>query len=429
MAALESRPATGRGRPGAGTVRSSSSARRERRSASSAASSPTRRRRRSAASRSGPAMERAGLPEGTPVDEVLMGQVLQAGVGQAPARQAALAAGLAGHDVARRRSTASADPGLKSIMLAAAEIRAGDAELVVAGGMENMNLAPYFLPKAPVRAIGSATRTLVDCDGRRRPVVRDRGLPHGHPRRAGRDPATTSAARTRTRSRSRRHQRAIAARTRAGSTPSWRRSRSATRRAARRSSTTDEGPRRDSTLEALARLKPVFDLPTGEDRGDATIGTVTAGNAPGHHRRRRRDGRRQRARRRAARPEAARPDRRLRPGRGRAEVAVPRARSTGRPPAARPDRAADRGVRPDRDQRGVRRPDPRRRPRARVRLGQGQRQRRRDRARPSDRAPAARGSSRRSLHELRRREGRYGLATLCLGGGGSVAMAVERVAG
>ena len=43
----------------------------------------------------------------------------------------------------------------------------------------------------------------------------------------------------------------------------------------------DEGPRRDSTLEALARLKPVFDLPTGEDRGDATIGTVTAGNAPG----------------------------------------------------------------------------------------------------------------------------------------------------
>src|SRR5215218_8596168 len=43
----------------------------------------------------------------------------------------------------------------------------------------------------------------------------------------------------------------------------------------------DEGPRRDSTLEALARLKPVFDLPTGEDRGDATVGTVTAGNAPG----------------------------------------------------------------------------------------------------------------------------------------------------
>ncbi len=43
----------------------------------------------------------------------------------------------------------------------------------------------------------------------------------------------------------------------------------------------DEGPRRDSTPEALARLKPAFDLPDGEDRGDATVGTVTAGNAPG----------------------------------------------------------------------------------------------------------------------------------------------------
>jgi acetyl-CoA C-acetyltransferase len=44
---------------------------------------------------------------------------------------------------------------------------------------------------------------------------------------------------------------------------------------------TDEGPRRDTSAEALARLNPVFDLPTGEDRGSATEGTVTAGNAPG----------------------------------------------------------------------------------------------------------------------------------------------------
>src|SRR4029077_14804815 len=43
----------------------------------------------------------------------------------------------------------------------------------------------------------------------------------------------------------------------------------------------DENPRRDTTPEALARLKPVFALPDGEDRGDATVGTVTAGNAPG----------------------------------------------------------------------------------------------------------------------------------------------------
>ena len=166
----------------------------------------------------------------------------------------------------------------------------------------------------------------------------------------------------------------------------------------------DEGPRRDSTLEALARLKPAFALPDGEDRGSATEGTVTAGNAPGHHRWRGRHGRRQRARRRAARPEAARPDRRLRAGRGRAEVAVPRPGER-RPPAARADRAADRGVRPDRDQRGVRGPDPGRRSRARLRLVEGQRERRRDRARPPDR-----GERRADRRDAAPRAGRRGRA-------------------
>src|SRR5260221_8878721 len=93
------------------------------------------------------AVERAGLPEGTPIDEVLMGQVLQAGVGQAPARQAALAGGLPDTTSATTINRVCGS-GLKSIMLAAAEIRAGDAEVAVAGGMENMNLAPYLLPKA-----------------------------------------------------------------------------------------------------------------------------------------------------------------------------------------------------------------------------------------------------------------------------------------
>ena len=81
----------------------------------------------------------------------------------------------------------------------------------------------------------------------------------------------------------------------------------------------------------------------------------------------------------------------------------------------------------DRDQRGVRRADAGRRPRARLRLGQGQRQRRRDRPRPPDRRESGARIVATLLHELRRREGRYGLATLCLGGGGSVAMAFERV--
>src|SRR5512147_1376552 len=93
------------------------------------------------------AVERAGLPDGTPIDEVLMGQVLQAGAGQAPARQAALAAGLPDTTSATTINRVCGS-GLKAIMLAAAEIRAGDAEIVVAGGMENMNLAPFLLPKA-----------------------------------------------------------------------------------------------------------------------------------------------------------------------------------------------------------------------------------------------------------------------------------------
>src|SRR5512145_508344 len=93
------------------------------------------------------AVERSGLPEGTPVDEVLMGQVLQAGVGQAPARQAALRAGLPDGTSATTINRVCGS-GLKSIMLGAAEIRAGDAEIVVAGGMESMNQAPFLLRNA-----------------------------------------------------------------------------------------------------------------------------------------------------------------------------------------------------------------------------------------------------------------------------------------
>src|ERR687889_2622047 len=93
------------------------------------------------------AIERSGLPEGTPVDEVLMGQVLQAGAGQAPARQAALRAGLPDGTSATTINRVCGS-GLKSIMLAAAEIRAGDAEVVVAGGMESMNQAPFLVPGA-----------------------------------------------------------------------------------------------------------------------------------------------------------------------------------------------------------------------------------------------------------------------------------------
>ena len=93
------------------------------------------------------AVERAGLPEGSPIDEVLMGQVIQAGAGQAPARQAALLRRSAGDDE-RDDDQQVCGSGLKAMMFGAAQIRAGDADVVVAGGMESMNGAPYFLPRA-----------------------------------------------------------------------------------------------------------------------------------------------------------------------------------------------------------------------------------------------------------------------------------------
>ena len=81
------------------------------------------------------------------VEEVIMGNVLQAGLGQNPARQAALKAGLP-DTVAAVTVNKVCGSGLKAVMLAAQAVRAGDAELLVAGGMENMSRAPYLLPGA-----------------------------------------------------------------------------------------------------------------------------------------------------------------------------------------------------------------------------------------------------------------------------------------
>jgi acetyl-CoA C-acetyltransferase len=224
------------------------------------------------------AVERAGLPEGTPIDEVLMGQVLQAGVGQAPARQAALKAGLPDSTSATTINRVCGS-GLKSIMLAAAEIKAGDAEVVIAGGMESMNGAPYLLPGArfglrlgDAKLIDSTVAdglwcSIEDCHmgtHAERVAIKDRVS------RADQDAFALAS-----------HQKAIAAidsgRFDAEMAP-------VTITDAKGRETvvdTDENPRRDTNAEALAKLKPVFALPGGEDRGDATDGTVTAGNAPG----------------------------------------------------------------------------------------------------------------------------------------------------
>jgi acetyl-CoA C-acetyltransferase len=78
------------------------------------------------------------------IDEVIMGNVVQAGVGQAPARQAALLAGLPNKTIATTINKVCAS-GMKAVMQGAQAIMAGDAEVVIAGGMENMSLIPHYL--------------------------------------------------------------------------------------------------------------------------------------------------------------------------------------------------------------------------------------------------------------------------------------------
>ena len=84
---------------------------------------------------------------GDQVDEVILGQVLTAGCGQNPARQASILAGLP-HSVPALTLNKLCGSGLKALHLAAQAIRCGDAEVIIAGGMENMSLAPYVLPAA-----------------------------------------------------------------------------------------------------------------------------------------------------------------------------------------------------------------------------------------------------------------------------------------
>src|SRR5436309_9158081 len=92
------------------------------------------------------AVDRAGLkPE--QVDEVIMGNVVSAGLGQNPARQAALRGGLL-PDVAAMTINKVCGSGLKAVGLATQGIQTGDSDIVIAGGMESMSNAPYLLPNA-----------------------------------------------------------------------------------------------------------------------------------------------------------------------------------------------------------------------------------------------------------------------------------------
>jgi acetyl-CoA C-acetyltransferase len=204
------------------------------------------------------ALERAGLEPGE-VEYVIMGEVLQAGVGQAPARQAAIGAGIpkeVGADNVNKVCASS----IRAVEIADAMIRAGDVDVVVTGGMESMSNAPYLLEKARFGyRLGDGT--LIDSmvhdgltstfDGRRMVeqasfVSRELGI--------SREEQDRWALRS--------HERAVRA---------IDEGRFADEIVPVGDLETDEGPRRDTSLEKLALLKPVFD----------PEGTTTAGNAPG----------------------------------------------------------------------------------------------------------------------------------------------------
>jgi acetyl-CoA C-acetyltransferase len=224
------------------------------------------------------AVERSGLPADAPVAEVIMGQVLQAGVGQAPARQALLRAGMA-DTVSATTVNRVCGSGLKAIMYAAAGVRAGDGDVYVAGGMESMNQAPYLVRKARFGyRLGQGTlddAAVLDglwcaIDDCHMGTHAERVAIRNGVSRQDQDAFALQS-----------HQRSVAA-IDAGRfddelAP-------VTIRDAKGRETVvsvDEGPRRDTSAELLAKLPAVFPLPEGEDRGDATVGTVTAGNAPG----------------------------------------------------------------------------------------------------------------------------------------------------
>jgi acetyl-CoA C-acetyltransferase len=212
------------------------------------------------------AVRRAGIEVGV-IDEVIMGHVVQGGAGQAPARQAAIHAGLPG-TIPSMTINKVCGSGLKAVMLAAQAIKAGDAQCLVAGGMESMSSVPFFV--YGIRdGVKFGNQNLVDG------VIHD-GLwcSFGNCHMGSHAEYTATKAGVTREEQDQfsleSHQKAIAAmdggKFKAEIVP--------VEIAGRKGTTvvdTDEPPRRETTLEALAKLKPAF------EKG----GSVTAGNAPG----------------------------------------------------------------------------------------------------------------------------------------------------
>ena len=212
------------------------------------------------------ALRRSGIPHAE-VNEVIMGNVVQGGVGQAPARQAALRAGVPA-TVSALTINKVCGSGLKAVMLAAQSIKAGDAQVVVAGGQESMSNAPYYVYGMRT-GVKLGDQKMIDG------VIKD-GLwcASCDVHMGGHAEYTAKKARF-----SRQQQDAFAAASHRKAIDAQRAGRFTAEMApvtitGKKGDTvveTDEGPRADSTADSLATLRPAF--------GKGDDATVTAGNA------------------------------------------------------------------------------------------------------------------------------------------------------
>lgn len=211
-------------------------------------------------------LKRSGVPAEL-VEEVIMGQVVQAGCGQNPARQAALKAGLTS-EVGALTINKVCGSGLKAVILAAQSIRAGDQSAVLAGGMESMSNAPHLLPQARkgyrlghAQVLDANTQDGLWCS------INEEGMGLTGERVAdkysiGREEQDAYATSS--------HQKAIAAQ-QAGRFADEIVPVTVRGRKGDVVVDADEGPRADTSEETLGKLKPPF----------KKDGSVTAGNAPG----------------------------------------------------------------------------------------------------------------------------------------------------
>ncbi len=216
-----------------------------------------------------------GKVDAAAIGEVIMGNVLQGGVGQAPARQAAIRAGIPGAVPAYTVNKVCGS-GLKAVMLAAQAIRAGDEQLLVAGGQESMSNAPHYVTGMR-SGVKFGPQTMADG------LIKDGLWCAFYDRHMGGHAEYTAKKAGITRQRQDEfalasHQKALAAiqggRFKAEIVP--------VEIAGKKPVVvdTDESPRADTSLDALAKLRPAFPKDAPKDMKPEEL-TVTAGNAPG----------------------------------------------------------------------------------------------------------------------------------------------------